>query len=145
MLSTAAVKQEQYIADMRKLLKPTEVRLHHCPKWFWNAGRKVYKKHSSWSASWWVCSCLPQDPHWLDHWGSTKLHDGRIAFVSEPYIVNPLPQDVVKLLEEIASRISCLWWVSANSWWYPTSTTRIVFAQKAAGLDQLMENRQWHN
>lgn len=104
--------QQAHIDQARVLLKPLPVRLHHCPRWFRRAG--VLGPRRSYSAQ------------WLDHWGSVKLADGRVAFVSEPYNVSA--EDLAEC-EAIAAKIGALFTVDPNSWWFPGQTIRLVFVQ----------------
>jgi hypothetical protein len=118
------------IAKARALLLPSPVRLHHAPRWFASAVRKLmpsdlWGRTSSWSA---IDNLRNSNElHWLDHWGSTTLADGRIAFISEPYDITP---EAIAWLAEIAMRAGCEFWVSPNSWWYPGATIRLIFAEK---------------
>jgi hypothetical protein len=101
------------IEQARALLGPSKVRLHHVPRWF--AKSRIISESGIWQGS------------WLDHFGSTTLADGRAAFVSEPYHVTAAE---LAECQEIAARVGCDFWVSANSWWYPGVTIRLVFAKK---------------
>lgn len=108
--------RDEEIEAARALLKPTKVRLHHVPRFF----LKV-KIVSNWGHGY---HGFP-GATWLDHYGSTKLADGRTAFVSEPYHVTA--GDLAECTA-IADHIGCTFWVSANSWWCPGSTIRLCFA-----------------
>ncbi len=126
----AAVRQAKLIADARRLLRPSPVRIHHIPNWFRLALLKAYgcdrgdtsahsvlrhAEHAS--GQWW---------HWLDHWGSTTYH-GRPCFVSEPY---HLSEADVAAIAELCRRCNLDFHLSSNSWWFPGSTVRAVISQK---------------
>ena len=113
----------------REVLKPSRVRLHRSPFWFRQALREAL-----WSPN------RPIGRHgevlihqvlgplgWLDHWGLSKLDSGTEVFVSEPYSVD---ENEILSIAAVASAIDCRWWLSANSWWNPGATIRIVFAEK---------------
>ena len=107
--SEVASKQRAQIEAARELLKPTPVRLHHTPRW----ARREFKLYGT-------------KPSWCDHWGSTKLPDGRVAFVSEPYDISP---GTLCEIDAIAKRHGWTWWLEALSWWYPGHTFRIVIVR----------------
>jgi len=105
--------QEETILAARRILKPTPVRIGHVPRWFKKSG--AFGPYGEISSS------------WLDHYGSTKLSDGRVAFVSEPYSVGA---DQILECEDIAKWLGLDFWVDPNSWWYPGYTIRLIFVQK---------------
>lgn len=130
---------QELIQNARKLLKPSEVRHDHVPNWFRLAlvqmlkNKGVSLRHEPLSG-WNVVGLALRGATWLDHWGSTKLTDGRIAFVSEPYGVS---LKELNHISDVARAIGCECWVSANSWWYPGHTMRVVFAEE---VDRPSEN-----
>jgi hypothetical protein len=110
------------------VLKPSPVRSNHLPPWFKTALAKAYpvefkacyRDHAM------LLDRVARGEGWLDHCGSTRLHNGSIAFVSEPYGLTP---GALAAVEALAERLGCRWHVSANSWWFPASTLRIVFEE----------------
>jgi hypothetical protein len=118
----SADQTERLILAARELLKPTEVRLHHCPDWLRKVLLKVYGCRHRDTSAWGVMQHAFADAHWLDHWGSSRIGE-KLCFVSEPYHVDVASQIQIKA---IADRIGCNWYLSANSWWYPSQTIRIV-------------------
>lgn len=116
-------EQQRWIAAARELHGPTPVRLHHVPREYRGLGRRI-------GIVYWTergMRVTSTHAQWLDHWGSTKLSDGRIAFVSEPYGVN---SGSLAEIERLADELGLDHWVSPNSWWYPGHTIRIVFATR---------------
>ena len=115
---------EREIQARRRVMKPSEVDLHHVPNWFRRRLLKAYGCSDRDTAGWAVL-CHARDANdwtWLDHHGSTKW-DGQPAFVSEPYGVT------AKELQQVADmceRCGLFYRVSANSYWYPGSTIRIL-------------------
>lgn len=113
------------IQVLRELSDPSPVRPNHVPPWLcrrlFAAYGPCYGRRGSN-----LLAHLRQRVSWLDHCGSTRLPDGRVAFVSEPYSVSA---DDLRSIAEIAALLNCEWWVTANSWWYPGHTLRIVLAQ----------------
>lgn len=124
--------QTDRIEAARELLAPSEVRHHHVPNWFRLALLKAYGTGDGWTNGPHVLQHAVSEsspdgeryPSWLDHWGSTKIGEA-LCFVAEPYNVN---ERTLRHVASIAARIGCRWWLSPNSWWYPGSTIRIVFA-----------------
>lgn len=68
--------------DQTTLPHVSPVKLHHAPPWLRVRMRKrcgrVYDLHD-------LMNEHAIDSSWLDHWGSTRLHNGEAALVSEPY------------------------------------------------------------
>ena len=131
-----ARRQQERFRQLRKLLKPTEVRLHHVPNWFRRRLLKVFGCSHGYTGGWFVLDHARKqhfgdNARWLDHWGSTKYRSGT-AFVSEPYQVSP---ETVALLDSFAKRIGVDWHLSANSWWYPGWTIRILFCEQTGARD----------
>lgn len=116
----------QVKASARRLLKTTRVKLHFTPDWFRRKLLELVGKDDQMYDDYTVvvygmrkagCSC------WLDHFGSMKV-DGGTAFVSEPYTVD---SEILQSAEEFAKLLGVRHYVSANSWWNPGETFRIVF------------------
>ena len=119
------------IRQAREILRPTPVRLHHAPGWFSRVVQRAYGRGCQGATLLEQIARLTDhaaDSRWLDHWGSTKLPDGRVAFASEPYDLSP---SAVTMLARFAEDIGCEFWVSPNSWWYPGATIRLLFAQSS--------------
>lgn len=111
---------------MREERKPSPVRLHHVPDWF---RRRLLKVFGTWrgqtSASlvfYHFQNHVMAFPNWIDHWGSTRLPDGSVAFISEPY---SRPEDVRDSVAALAHDLGCSWCITGNSEWFPGSTIRI--------------------
>lgn len=127
-----AFRQRDQIDRARALLKPSEVQRRRVPNWLrlallrefgclrgLNAGADVLNH---------ALDQIGGNVHnWLDHWGATILSNGQKVLVSEPYQVSNKSLEVVA---ELADRVGCRWWISANSWHFPGRTIRIVFAEK---------------
>lgn len=65
---------------------------------------------------------------WLDHWGSTRLPDGTVALVSEPYGIRPL--ELIAMVE-FCTALSLNVSVHAASEWNPSGgTIRILITPK---------------
>ena len=58
-------------------------------------------------------------------WRSTTYMGG-VAFVSEPYERQITP-DTLARLDAFTEKLGIEWHISANSWWYPGWTIRILF------------------
>lgn len=118
---------EKHIAEARALLRPSPVRPHHVPRWLATRLRSLRGRYCDrqrgYSASAVLCEVVTATGGgWLDHWGSTTTGD-RPCFVSEPYRFTA--QDAASL-DQIAESTGLRWYLSANSWWYPGSTIRVV-------------------
>ena len=103
-------KQKAHIDAARAILRPSPVAIGRAPRW-------------------WHPSLLPTFPRWADHWGTTKLADGRLAFVCYPY---SLSAEEHAECERVALLMGAHFWVTSNSWWFPGSTIRLVFAQDSS-------------
>ncbi len=120
-------KMEEHIRRSRKALKPSPVRLHHVPSWLRRRLLEAYGARDRMTDGHSVLHHVAGSTggsEWLDHWGST-LVDGQRVFVSEPY---NLPPEAIEQIATIAKAIDCTWWISANSWWCPGYTIRVVIA-----------------
>ena len=121
---------ELLIREARKLLKPTEVKLHKVPGWFRKQLLKTTGCSHGLTAGWSVLQHAidKADAHMLfDHCGSTVLSTGTPAFVAEPY-----GGDVRQVTKAIrfAELTGLDVHISANSWWYPGQTVRFEFTLK---------------
>ena len=121
-------RQNQRIDELRAIMKPSPVRLHHVPDWF----RLVLLRHVGcrWGNTQ-GCAVLSHAQAalgltWMDHWGSTPFRD-TVAFVSEPY---QLSRNEVESIDDLAKLIGCHWHICPNSWWYPGSTLRVLMFQE---------------
>ena len=111
----------------RKLLGPSEVRLHHIPGWLRLRMLRAFGCGKYDSNGWSVLHHAVGDRRrWLDHIGSTTLSNGRRAFVSEPY---GFSSGMAKELEAFCVPMGLDWRVSGNAEWYPGSTVRIVIEE----------------
>ncbi len=103
----------------------TPVKLHHTPKWLkQRIAQRVGRGCDLHDAIQRTASDLPPS-YWLDHWGSTKLDNGDVAFVSEPYGLNTeAMQGVLRFAYVLGLRVS----VRAASEWNPSGgTIRVEF------------------
>lgn len=116
---------ERRIAEARRILEPTEVRLHRVPKWLRLLMLQKFgcrNRDTSGGGVLWNAVQTDSCGGWLDHWGSTMMC-GKLCFVSEPYNVTA---EKVADVDAFAARLGVQWSLSANSWWYPGHTVRIV-------------------
>lgn len=119
---------QRQIDASRLLLAPSPVRSLHVPAWLRYACLRVYGR-----SAWWG-TCGPAvvqraavacgDSYWLDHFGSTIV-GGIQCFVAEPY---PQSVDSLRAAERFANSIGADMTVSADSWWYPGATIRLLFS-----------------
>ena len=115
----------QALPTVETAAKPSAVKLHHIPRWL---RKRIHQRLGRGvdlvEAIGRTASDLPQS-FWLDHWGSTKLDDGREAFVSEPYgLTTDGTRGVLRFAEACGLDVS----VSRFSEWNPAGgTVRIVF------------------
>ena len=67
---------------------------------------------------------------WLDHWGSTRLRNGSVAFVSEPYGLSATDfRELARFADTLDLEVS----ISAASEWNPSGgTIRILLTPKGA-------------
>lgn len=118
---------EKRIAEYRKLMKPTHVKLHHIPRWMVRllaaavrkAGRRYYRGDMHMAIHAMGFECV----RFMDHWGS--IERGTI-FVSEPYPYVGMCGDV----ERFAELIGCEVIIGAVSEWNPPYTIRLEFREK---------------
>jgi len=125
-LSNIEPRQRDEIAALRAFYKPTAVHLNHVPNWFRLSLLRSFGCSRGDTSAFGLLHYVLGRAGWLDHCGSTVLHDGRVAFVSEPYSLSPLES---LICDSLADELGCNYWPDANSWWFPGRTTRIVFAQ----------------
>ena len=124
-----AARTREFIHRARELLKPSEVRLHHVPNWFRLRMLKAFGCSDGDTTGWDVLHRAVRihfgdNAHWLDHFGSTK-YAGSVAFASEPYEMAVTP-DAVARLDAFTEKLGIKWHLSANSFWYPGWTIRIL-------------------
>ena len=62
---------------------------------------------------------------WLDHYGVTT-EQGKAVFVSEPYDLMP---NGIEGIVRFAKACGCEWYVTADSYWFPGRTVRVVFRE----------------
>lgn len=128
---------EILIEKARDLLSPSPVKLGHLPQWFASACRTALKKHHipierydlPETLMYKVAETASKNEDgqsasitWIDHWGST-VHNGRQAFVTEPYLSAQDVANAVKMAKMLDLEID----IDSNSWWFPGETTRIAF------------------
>jgi len=108
---------------LRSILKPSVVRLHHVPGWL---KKRIRRRFDLWawcySPEHFLLNSYPSPAKWIDHFGSTILPDGSVAFVSEPY------GDIERVRETVsvfAAEIGVDCFFTTNSYWYPGATIRI--------------------
>jgi len=127
----AARQQRRQIQAARELLKPSEVRLHHVPRWLarrikaalGKSSRRYYSAFDEVQRAA-AATAANGSAYWLDHFGSTTLH-GRPAFVAEPYLSPSMIPDAIRFAELLGLTFDIL----PNSWWFPGRTTRLVFQE----------------
>jgi hypothetical protein len=120
--------------DVRRLLKPGEVKLHKVPPWL-TKRLHVYRKAHALSrlpSSLILEETIPiiDSGRWLDHWGTSNVgpfaccHKS-LNFVSEPYEFGARE---AKTLDRFCGALGggLQWHVSSNTWWYPGHTVRIT-------------------
>ncbi len=128
MIIKKSISQEQEDVDReneaRRLLQPSEVNLRHIPNWFRKRLMKVYGCEHGLRAGLDVLGHARRvnDWTWLDHRGSTTWR-GQTAFVSEPY---NLTAGELQQIADMCERCGLHYHVSANSWWNPGRTIRIL-------------------
>lgn len=118
---------EVLIEDARKLLRPSEVRLHRVPGWLRSQLAKTigcggYNGEEALRRA----MAATNSTRVFDHWGSTVINGGK-AFVSEPYPAGPEQMTAAIRFAEAADLDL---FVSANSWWFPSQTIRFIFKLK---------------
>ena len=132
-------QQRRQIQAARDLLQPSEVRLHHVPRWLtrrikaalgksplaYHFGPDEVRRAAD------VASTNRHGAYWLDHFGTTTVH-GRPAFVSEPYLEVGMVEDA----RRFAKLLGLTFDIRPNSWWYPGQTTRLVFQEPKSKDDQ---------
>jgi hypothetical protein len=111
-------------------IRPVE--LHEAPGW--------WSQRVCWATRGWgryAAECRIQElarEHYgtcslIDHWGLTRLDDGTVAYVTEPYcsVDEKLIEAIAKIagLLGVHARILSPW----QSWWYPGWTVRIEFSE----------------
>jgi hypothetical protein len=85
------------------------VRAKHLPNWLRLGLLKAFGCQdgdtSGASVLYHALGCIGWDgwSTWLDHWGSTKLSDGRVAFVSEPYLAWPPAHEAMRVPRKLAT------------------------------------------
>lgn len=126
-MTDAGAETRAHIAAARDLLGPTPVRLDHVPRWFKKALHPYHRKLEMTYQRVQHAFATIGHGHALDHWGSTTLGDGRVAFVSEPYDVDAA---VLAGCERLADEVGCVFYLDPNSWWFPGRTIRLVFVQR---------------
>lgn len=110
------------------------VKRHHIPRWFGRRINAAYGRGCSqltYSAKLDIllARCGPRSTEndlWRDHWGSTRLPDGRTAWVSEPYV---LPGERILALVRLASWLECELEITGVSAHAPGRTVRIAFSE----------------
>lgn len=131
-------EQERMILELRERLKPSPVRIGHVPNWFRLALLKAYGCAFGDTSGAGILheASIRWRGSWLDHWGSTRLANGEVVFVAEPYDFSPAN---AAECEQIAVALGCRWYPEANSWWWPGQTKRIVFSQTVGPMPLVAE------
>jgi hypothetical protein len=113
--------REAEIEAARAQYRPTPVKRGHFPRWFVRRWGRRFGKGTD---------ILNQLRTFLrdngaaiilDHYGSTTLPNGCLAFVTEPYIEHC---DIEGALAIVAGELKCDYLVDDNSWHYPGETVR---------------------
>jgi len=127
-MTSPTQRQMEHISAARELFKPSPVRLHHVPDWLRRRMLKAFGSAHRDTSGWGVLNHALRggQDFWLDHWGTTTLPNGHRAFVSEPYGFTP---EMARGLQEFCKPMGVSYYVSANSWWYPGWTVRIVIEE----------------
>lgn len=118
-------QEARWLDFARELLGATEVRLHHVPNWLRRAILKVVPTPARGCTT--GHACLDRALHhtgdrgWCDHYGSTTLA-GKLVFVSEPYLSLGDLDAARRFADLLGVELS----ISPLSWWYPSSTTRLI-------------------
>lgn len=133
-------QQTLWIEEARRLHQPTPVKQNHVPRWLRSRLLEAFREgraSKAWlpyrhctrgeSLLWALADHLRTEygGSWLDHWGSTTMH-GEQVFVAEPYL-NP---NHLENARRFADVLDLDFRIDANSWWYPGSTTRLIFRQR---------------
>lgn len=117
-----ATKEE--VKELRRLRRPTPVNSDDVPKWF---VKRWVKRFGRGEFSHILCDLhvflgkIENGSNLLDHYGSTVLPNGCLAFVTEPY----LPASYIAgPMAAVAKELKCDWYVGDDSWWLPGHTIR---------------------
>ena len=123
-LTRAVQTDEARIEALRRQLKPSAVRLHHVPDFFRRRLLKAYGCSYGDNSGYGALGHAERKHgwHWVDHPGSTTYR-GRPAFVSEPY---QLSFEDHAAIDALCRECNLAYFVSANSWWNPGSTLRVL-------------------
>lgn len=137
--SAAEIAQLQKIVEDRRQHGISEVRHGHVPNWLRRKALKLLRPPVyRWDTSQHEAYCridrfceanILQSFGFIDHWGSTKLPNGRIGFVTEPYATYEMAEHPAQKLSE---QLGIDWFFSKYGWWYPGYTIRIVFHERLA-------------
>ena len=124
--TTPAVEQRRRIERLRKVLKPSPVQ-DRIPRWFTDRIKEQFgtppgiPRPVPSTLVQWVRESFPPST-WCDHFGSTHWQ-GTKVFVSEPY---PTVENL-KVAIHVAWLLDIGLVISANSWWNPPLTIRLLF------------------
>lgn len=113
------------------------VKLNHVPNWFRLRLLKAFGSRDGDTTGYGVLqhavNTLGRDAWaagWLDHWGSTVLANGKVAFVSEPYMTWPPSHEAMRIPYRIAKETNCDVLVTQDSEWKQPHTIRLVFVPR---------------
>ena len=121
-------------------IQANPVRLSHVPDWLRRRCLKAFGTTGGDTSGWHVLQhalrVLEREvradypgrhiPHWLDHWGSTKI-DGQVWFVCEPYAEWPPTAELLALPHRLALAVNARLLVLPESNWNPPHTIRLTF------------------
>lgn len=118
-----------HVLRCREILKPSEVRIGHVPAWLSKRIRERLEPRPTGRGCTLLLHALERTKcgDVFDHHGSTILRDGRPAYVSEPY----LHPEQIEIAQRFAELLGLELSISANSWWSPGVTIRLIFTLPA--------------
>lgn len=116
--------------ELRRLMNPSPVRLHHEPRWLKSMIRDAMRGKNtripSCASVWDMCIRLGINPHFLDHWGSAEKGT---VFISEPYLSHYMIHSAAAFASAVGLQLD----VSAVSEWNPPRTIRLTFRRLPQG------------
>ena len=138
---------KDFIQVARELLKPEPVKLSAFPMWLTKRSRAYLKKNgveTRWHSGSSLFNLVLQEVSkslgldyptgMIDHDGTCidgpyKCCQGQTCFVSEPY---GFGLEWAQICDGAAKALDICWHVSANSFWNPPATIRLMFHERAA-------------
>jgi hypothetical protein len=139
--------RDEFIQQLRDLLRPTRVRPQHIPTWLRDHLQSLhaegiiqtYPGFGPMDLFAAAVDLANGENHsvirWLDHWGSTRIStpNGHLEpFVTEPYCYSvddgyTKDREMWQPLHRFADILGGNYLIDANSWHYPGRTIRILF------------------